>query len=135
MAISIDRVTNVISVPQSDLTFVSGTFYRLDTRLLWEELKQIEASEEGIIFPDTQVHNSEYTVAGATYAESIQIIPPYSIEFTPDTQYTVELINSNNNIFDVGNAILVQNQVQVIPTNSAGLVVEESPVNLTKGFR
>lgn len=34
-----------------------------------------------------------------------------------------QLEGSNNNIWDVENGILNQNQVQVIPTNSAGLIV------------
>jgi hypothetical protein len=53
----------------------------------------------------------------------VEILAPYSVEFTPDSQYSVRLAGANNNIFDVEGGILVQNQVQVIPTNSAGLVV------------
>jgi hypothetical protein len=52
----------------------------------------------------------------------VEILNPYSNEFE-DGQYTIVLKESNNNIFDVENGFLVQNQVQVIPTNSAGLQV------------
>lgn len=112
--------TNVINVPQSYLTLISGTFYELDTDQFRLDLKAIEDDEVGMAFPRTHTHNTEVTVAGITYARTIEILPPYSVEFE-DGQYTVRLVGSNNNIFDVENGILVQNQVQVIPTNSAGL--------------
>ena len=38
-------------------------------------------------------------------------------------------MGSNNNIFDIENGILVQNQVQVIATNSAGNIVVETGVS------
>lgn len=124
MAISIDYGnTNVITVPQADLTLVSGTLYELDTNSFRQDLKTLEASEEGIVFPDTNSHNTEVTVAGTTFARLIEILSPYSVEFTPDSAWSTRLIGSNNNIFDVENGILQQNQVQVIPSNSAGLQI------------
>jgi len=124
MAFSIDPLTYVITIPQVDLTFVSGTLYNHDTEAFRLELKSWEDSNEGIVQPKTHNHNTEVTIVGTTYARSIEILPPYSIEYE-DGQYTVVLIGSNNNIFDVANGILVQNQVQVIPSNSAGLVIRE----------
>jgi hypothetical protein len=121
MAITIDWPTKVISIPQSDLTFISGTLYEADTDAIRLELKAIEA-DEGMPFDDTHVHNTEVTVAGTTFARTIEIINGYSIQFTPDSQYSVRLAGSNNNFFDVENGILVQNQVQVIAQNSAGLI-------------
>ena len=120
--ISIDWATFVISVPQSYLTLVSGTFYTMDTNQFRLDLKAIEASTDGVTFLKTHTHNTEVTVAGTTFARAIEILAPYSVEFE-DGQYTVQLLGSNNNIFDVQAGILAQNQVQVIPTNSAGLIV------------
>lgn len=114
--------TNKIFVPQSSLILVSGTLYKQDTNAFRLELKSIEESEEGIVFPDTNVHNTEVTVAGTTFARTLEIKNPYSIEYE-NLQYAVRLEGSNNNMFDIENGILVQNQVQVIPTNSAGLIV------------
>jgi hypothetical protein len=99
-----------------------GTLYELDTDQLRLDLKALEANEEGIVFLDTHLHKSEYTVAGINYARAIEIINGYQIQFTPDSQWSVRLAGSNNNLFDVEAGILVQNQVQVIPTNSAGLI-------------
>jgi len=122
MPITIDRLTDVITIPQSELSLISGTFYAADTSAIRLSIKAIEASEEGIVFPDTHVHNTSVTLFGVTYARLIEYIAPYSITFSPDIQYTVRLDGSNNNMGDVQAGILNQNQVQVIPTNSAGLI-------------
>ena len=121
MAITINYLTKVINVPQADLTLISGTLYELDTNDFRLALSTIQDSEDGIPFDDIYIHNTEVTVAGTTFARTIEIINGYSIEFE-DGQYSVRLVGSNNNIFDVENGILVQNQVQLISTNSGGLI-------------
>ena len=121
MAISIDWGTKVISVPQSYLTLISGTFYELDSDVFRLDLKDLEDDEEGIPFPDTHQHNTEVTISGVTYVRTIEIINGYSITFE-DGQYTVSIIGSNNNYHDVAGGVLNQNQVQVIPNNSAGYI-------------
>jgi len=123
MAVTIDYTTFIINIPQAYLTLVTGTLYELDTEGFREDLKSIEDSENGIVWPDTHNHNSTVTVAGDTYARAIEIKAPFSVEFE-DGQISVKLVGSNNNIFDVENGILVQNQVQVIPGNAAGLIVK-----------
>jgi hypothetical protein len=95
--------------------------YILDTDQFRKDLKTLEASEEGIVFTDTHTHNTTVTIAGSTQARTVLIITPYSVEFE-DGQYSVQLEESNNNIWSVGDGILEQNQVQVIPTNSFGLI-------------
>ena len=131
MAISVDPSTFIISIPKTDLTLVSGTIYQLDTNWFRLALKAWEDDGDGTIggitFLKTHTHNTEVTVAGVTYARTVEILPPYSVEFE-DGQYTVILQGSNNNIFDVAGGILEQNQVQVIPTNAAGLIVAGSGV-------
>lgn len=132
MAITVDRLTNVISVPQADLDHVTGTLYECDTNWLRLQLKAIEASEEGIVEDDMHDHNTTYTVVGVTYARKIEIINGYSVQFTPNSQWSVRLAGSNNNLFDVEGGILQQNQVQVIAQNSAGLVVVSGESGLTE---
>lgn len=129
MAITIDYGnTNVIDIPLADWTFVSGSFYTFDTEVYRKALKVLEASETGMVFPDTHIRNAPVTVSGTTLAQSIQIIPPYTNEFQAGA-YTVQLQGSNNNIWSVADNVLVQNQTQVIPTNSAGLVVVEGSLS------
>ncbi len=122
MAITIDWATGVINVPQADLTLVTGTLYELDTNAFRLSLKALEASVDGMAFVRTHIHNTPVTVAGTTFARTFEIINGYSVQFENLT-YSVRLSGSNNNIFDVENGILVQNNVQVIAQNSAGLVV------------
>ncbi len=113
----------------ADLTNVTGSLYELDTDTFRNEVHALLAAEAGIPFTDAFVHNTEVTVAGTTFARTLEFISPYSVQFLPDSQWSVRLVGSNNNIFDVENGILVQNQVQVIPTNSAGLIVRETGVS------
>ena len=122
MAISVNWPTGVITVPQADLTFISGTLYELDTDAFRLALKDLEDDVEGQPWPDTHRHNTEVTVAGTTFARVIEIINGYSITFE-NGAYTVRLAGSNNNFFDVENGILNQNGVSIIAGNSAGLIV------------
>lgn len=134
MTISIDwGNTNVITVEQSDCTLVSGTLYTLDVdAVLRPALNDLQDDEVGMPFPDTHQHFTDIEVVGVTQAPTIIILSPYSVQFTPDSQWTVRLEGANTNVHDVGNGILVQNQVQVIPTNSLGLIRVE--VNASDGI-
>jgi len=123
MALTFDFLSKVVTVPQSDCVLVSGTIYTLDTNWFKNQLNTELSGEPHIWVEDIYTHNTQYIVAGVTYARSVQIINGWSVEFSPDAQWTVILEGSNNDIFDVAGGILVQNQVQVIPTNSAGLIV------------
>jgi len=132
MALSINWFTKVITVPKTDLTLDSGTLYTYDTDTFRLALKALEAGETGVVFDDMHDHNTSYTVVGVTYARKVEIIYNYSVTFE-DGQYTVILEGSNNNIFDVAGLILNQNQVQVIPTNSAGLIAVETGGSSSEG--
>jgi len=72
---------------------------------------------------DSYNHNTEVVVAGVTYARTLTTLNGYSYTFTPDSQWSVRLEGSNNDFWDIEAGFLNQNQVQVIPTNSAGLIV------------
>jgi len=121
MAISISS-THVITIPQSDLTFLSGTIWQLDTNWFRLQLKSWEDSEQGIVHPKTHNHNTAITIAGVTYARAIEILSPYTIQFEDlgHPGYTVLLTGSNNNIFAEG--IIVTNHNSVLGQNSAGLI-------------
>jgi len=129
MALSINHDTLVITVPQADLAHVIGTFYRMDTETYFRQnLIALLDDEDHMVLEDAISHNTEYTVAGVTYARKIELINGYSLTFSPDSAWTVELQGSNNNLFDVENGILNQNNVQVIPGNSAGLIKDPADV-------
>jgi hypothetical protein len=126
----VDWGIRTIYVPQSYLSFVSGTLYSLDTDLFHADLRDLEDDEEGIPFPDTHNFSDTVTVAGTTYAPFITIINGYQVVFQ-DGQYAVRLDGSNNNIFDEG--IIIRNQVSIIPTNSAGLQIVTQGSGLSPG--
>ena len=145
MAISIDysgapSLLRIV-VPQADLTNISGSLYELDTDAFFTEVKVLEASTNGIAFQNAIDHNPAYTVAGVTFARKIEVMnstntnpvlggvantEEWEVFFDPDTAYSVRLAGSNNNIFDLQNAILANTVTQVIPGNTAGLIVTEA---------
>ena len=134
MAISIDWTgasatppyKALITIPQSYLTYVSGTLYELDTMAFWDDMKALEDDEDGIVFNDLQAHFSNYTVAGTTYADAVFMLCEVTFENT-GSNYSVRLIGSNNDIFDEDNGILVATPgLTIIPGNAAGLIIAET---------
>lgn len=116
MAITINWATKVISIPQADLNFISGTLYELDVNAFRLILRDLEDDSEGIPFDQTHSHNTEVTIGVIVFARFIEIINGYTITFE-DGQYAVNLTGANNNISDVTNV----NQVSIRSNNSAGL--------------
>lgn len=125
MAMTLDPATKVFTINQADLTLVTGTLYSADTNALRKEMMALLASEDYIWMPDSFNHNTEVTVAGVTYARTLSTLNGYSYTFSPDSQWSVRLEGSNNDFWDIEAGNLNQNQVQVIPTNSAGLVINQ----------
>jgi len=123
MSLSINWATKVIGIPQSYLTPKGGSVYELDVDVFRKDLKSIEDSEAGMIFPDTHRHNTEVVIGGATYARTVEMINGYTVTFE-DGQYIVNLVGANNNVLDVTNL----NQVSIRPSNAAGLIVSGSGV-------
>jgi hypothetical protein len=125
MTITIDETTQVITIEQSDMTLVTGTLYEMDTNAYRLAVGALLASERYMWMDPAFNHNGEVAVAGVTYARIIEQTNGYSLTFE-NLAYSVRLAGSNNNLFDVESGILNQNLVQVISTNSAGLVVVDS---------
>lgn len=120
MAPSIHWGTKVITVPQADLTLVSGTLYELNVDVFRLNLKNIEDAEDGMAHPDTHRHNTSVTLSGVTYARTFEIINGYTVTFEDTgSPYTVRLTGANHNIADVTN---YTSEVSLIVGNSAGLV-------------
>lgn len=117
MAISVHWPSKVITVPQSYLTHLTGSIYELDIEQFRLDLKDLEDGEYGIAYPDTHRRNAPVTLAGATYAQTFEVINGYSITFE-NGPYAVNLVGANSNISDVTNV----NQVSIRSFNSAGLI-------------
>lgn len=127
MAISINHATKVISVPQADLTLISGSLYELNMNTFRNALGALLDDADGMMLKDTHKHSPEVTVGGATLARVVEIINGYTVTFTPDSQFAVRLVGGNNNIADVLNV----NQVQLRSANSAGLITVTSGSGVT----
>lgn len=120
MAISVDWGTGIITIPKIDSIQLqpSPEIRQIDANQIHKDLRALEAGEEGMPFTNTHVHNTEVLLSGVTYARTITILPPYTIEFE-DGQYQINIINANHNFADVK----VVNQVSLLIGNSAGLIV------------
>lgn len=116
--ITVDWVTQVISVAQAALTPESGSLYSLNLSVLHLALRAREAALEGIAFPSTHAHTGTVTVGGVTLAAVMEFINGYTIEFEDD-QYGVDVAGANSNL----STVIVRNQVSVGTANSAGLVI------------
>lgn len=127
----------LVLIPQDydHLTLMSGSApngsWELDTMAFWNDLKALEASEAGIVFHDVQSHNSQYTIAGTTYADAVALLCEVAFyNPVPSEDWTVTLSGSNNDIFDVEGGIFVPakgtGHLTLVPSNSAGLVVTDT---------
>jgi hypothetical protein len=119
MALSIAWSTKVITVPQSFCTLISGSNYTFDVDAFRLALRDLEDDEAGIVFDTTHTHNTATTLAGATYARTVEIINGYTVTFeATGSPWTAVCVGANHNIGDVKNV----NHVSLIVGNSAGLI-------------
>lgn len=120
MAITVDFPSQVIDVPQGDLTPTANPqIFNLNLDPFFKnELRKIEASEEGIVYPVILNYVPPITIGSVTLAAVIEIINGYTVTFE-DLQYAVNLLGGNTNLQDVSNV----NQVSIRPSNSAGLIL------------
>ncbi|MCP4470528.1 MAG: hypothetical protein GY815_07560 [Gammaproteobacteria bacterium] len=119
MTISVDYITNIITIEKADMTLVTLSPYEirsLDLNTVHNALRTGEADEAGTIYPRTHDHNTEVTLGGVTYARQVEFLAPYTITLE-DGAYACDLTGANNNLVDRINL----NQVQVRTNNSAGL--------------
>lgn len=119
MAIDVDWVTGLITIPKLDMPLVQASpeIRSLDVEQLHLDLRTIHASVVGAPYPRTHTHKGESVLSGETYARIVEIIPPYTLEFEND-QYAVVTSGANHNILDVK----IANQVSLLVQNSAGLI-------------
>jgi hypothetical protein len=119
MTITVDWFTKVISVEKTDMSQVQLTpveILRLNLNDFRLSLKDIEDGE-GMVFDDMHSHNTEFDIAGLTYARTLEIINEYTVTFE-DGQYVVDMVGANSNVLDRTNP----NQVSVRANNAAGLI-------------
>ena len=120
MAITVNPITGVISVPKNDMALIQASPTEIrelnlnDFRLT---LRDLEDDIPMRPWPRTHDHNADVEVGGVTLADVLIILEPYTLTFE-DGQYAVNLVGANSNVGDRINL----NQVSVRSFNSAGLV-------------
>jgi len=117
MAYSVNWLTKIITIPQSDLVWISGDIYKLDLELCHQELRRLEwVFDEGMTRDQILKYIPPLEAGGVIYARFVLLINGYTVTFE-DGQYAVNFDGANTNIHDYTNV----NQVSVRPNNSAGL--------------
>ena len=119
MATTMDWATRIFTVYQSDMTNLGGGVYELDVEALRLELHALQASSDGITFPDIFTHNTEQLIGGTIYVRTIGIINGFSMTISPAGSYQVKCKGANHNLGDVYNNLTGPT---LLPQNSAGLV-------------
>ena len=123
--LTIDWPIADIQVPQSYLTALGGVDYELDTLLLWDDLRELEDSDDGRAWSFTCTSNPPEDVGGILLARVLTILTPYTVSFEDTgTPYRVLFAGTNNNIQSKTN--LIPN-INTASTNSPGLVVVANP--------
>lgn len=120
MAVSIDWGTYIITVPKADTTLVQTGPPEIRTYSINDFRYDLRAAEEttpGRAELKTHNHNTEVLLSGVTYARILEVLSPYTVTFE-NGSYILRLTGANHNITDVLNL----NNVQVVTSNSAGLV-------------
>lgn len=116
MAITVDWSSTpfLITCPQSDLTFVSGTKYQITVEYLWQLLRNFSDKEEAITQPIIFTN----TPPTASTPRIIEVNDSYYQWQFEDGVYSVEIIGGNSNIRDVE----VKNTVSVGTNNTTGFI-------------
>ena len=124
MAPTIDWATGLITIPKTDTTLVDAgppEIRSLSMDDLHADLKALEASETGIVFPEAHRNESAITMSGEDFPRLVEFINGYTVDLE-NGPYVCRLLDGNNNMQEV----LVVNdgawQVQLAPSNTAALV-------------
>lgn len=138
MAASVDWLTKIVTIPQSDLTPVGPDQYTLNTDTLRALLHAVEwTAGEGVPHLRIHLHRDPYTMSGVDYADAVEIINGYTILFErqiTDPFYQVIMEGGNTNVGDVQ----IRNGVSVTTNNSAGKSSTDGAQELDRthhGFR
>ncbi len=118
MAYSVNWLTKLITIPQSDLLLLSPGIYQLDLGEFHKEIRRLEWEfNEGLLWEEILSYNPVVVLGGISYAPGIEVINGYTVEFQ-NGAYAVNLAGANSNVADVS----VVNNVSIRPQNSAGLI-------------
>jgi hypothetical protein len=108
----------LITIPQSDLTLVSGTRYQITVDFLWQLLREFADDATGAA---PQINTYRRTAATASTPAITEINDPIYVAQFENGNYSVDIINGNTNWQDVE----VKNNVSVGTNNTTGFINPE----------
>lgn len=121
MALSLDVLNLICTVPQTDMPDVTGgaasEIRQLDLDLFRKEWGALMDDEPYVSYPWPFEWTQPVTLGGITYAPLLRVINGWTIIFTAGT-YSVNIVGANSNMSDV----VIKNTVGVNTQNSAGLI-------------
>ena len=120
MTVTVDWPNKVISVPRADMALIQSVpseIRELSLVNFHGVMRDLEASSDGVLYPDMHNYAKAASVGGVTLAPVVTLKNDYTLTFE-DGQYAVNLVAANSNLGDRVNV----NQVSVRSANSAGLV-------------
>lgn len=117
MAYTVDWIAKVFTIPQSDLTFLSGNNYSLSLVDVHKELRRLEwVSTSGLWAPQVAKWYETVTLSGVDKTPSLEVINGYTFDFT-GSNYNVILTDYDNNLLDV---YIPSNGISILGNNSVG---------------
>ena len=123
MAYSVNWVTKVITIPQSDLTFLSGNNYSLDIADVHYEIRRLEWEfTDGLWAARIANFYETVTLSGVAKSPSLEIVNDYTFDFT-GSNYNVILTGYDNNLVDV---YIPSNGISILGNNSVGKITAGS---------
>lgn len=123
--LTVDWPTYVVNVPQSYLTALGGVDYRLDIIQVWDDLRELEATDDGRSRSFTCTSVPPRVQDGVPLPRELTILVPYTFSFEDTgTPYRVLFDGANNNIQSRTNLIA---NVSTASANSPGLVEVANP--------
>ena len=117
MAYLVDWTTKIFTIPQGDLTFVSGNNYLLSLVGVHKELRRLEWSfADGLWALRIANWYETVTLSGIDKTPAVEIINGYTFNFT-GSNYNVILTDYDNNLVDV---YIPSNGISILGNNSVG---------------
>lgn len=117
-----------VFIPATDLTQLSAgppAVWQLDINWLRLQLKEYEASEEGMVFPDLHTHTTQRTMGGITYARFVVFNTDYRFviqDYMFTENWFCVIVGAQNNFQDVMGDPTGSDKMISIGTNSPGLI-------------
>lgn len=123
MAYTVNWITKLITIPQADLTLISGDNYSLDMADVHSEIRRLEwALTDGLWAPEIINFYPTVTLSGIAKTPTVEFKNDYTVQFG-GSNYNVSVSGYDTNMADV---LVPGNGINVVFNNSVGKVASGS---------